>query len=126
MDAFLAIYIWSAIVLYMALGLSLIVKFITFRTVHVPSNSTGLKFGEFAEFTCDADHCSLIQLSTSGNCKLKCTTTDECECYHSSPLLPGACFLYRNCDGNMVAAPNENKHLKFYFGMRDRITGPLT
>lgn len=126
MDAFLVIYIWSAIVLYMSLSISLIVKFITYRTVDVPQNRTGFKFGEFAGFTCDTEQCSFIKLTTSGDCKLKCTVTEKCNCYHSSPLFPGACFLYKDCD-DMVPIPSDNNVLKLFFGIHDRGTleGPI-
>lgn len=124
MDLFIIIYLCSAFVLYMALSLSLIIKFLTYRTVHVPTNNIGWAFSEFADFTCDTGHCSLIKLANSGNCKLKCTATEDCECFHSSPMFPSACFLYRDCEGHMIAAPDENKHLKYYFGLRDK--GPLT
>lgn len=113
-------YFGAISVLYAALSISLVVKFITYRTAHVPPNNTGWKFDDVAKMTCGGD-CSLIHLIASGNCKLKCSVTPGCECYHRTPLIPSACFLYRGC--GPIQAPAANDPLKYYFGV-NRVTVP--
>jgi hypothetical protein len=112
------LYFGCVVALYITLGTLLVVKLVTYSNVVIPSNNTGYHFDDVAQITC-GDQCSLIHLVASHNCKLACTTTNECECYHKTPIVPTACFLYREC-GNapFVATPVANNGHKYFFGMK--------
>jgi hypothetical protein len=101
-DVLIVTYFGAIVVLYMALGITFMNRFIRTR--------------DMSTLTC-GDTCSLIKLTTSGNCTLKCTSTPKCECYQWTPTIPGACFLYRDCDVDSFVESTTAK--RYIFGTNE-------